>query len=67
MTLNRKKKQLADKRDTNTTTLKLDSEIVFIKLRQKAMPRRSCKIQIHLCESKQNYADLFSKKQKLSV
>lgn len=29
-------------------TLKLDSEMVFMKLRQKAMPRRSCKIQIHL-------------------
>lgn len=31
-----------------TRTLKLDSEIVFMKLRQKAMPRRSCRIQIHL-------------------
>lgn len=28
--------------------MKLDSEMVFKKLRQKAMPRRSCKIQIHL-------------------
>lgn len=29
-------------------TLKLDSEMVFRKLRQKATPRRSCRIQIHL-------------------
>uniref|UniRef100_A0A0E9XGX9 Uncharacterized protein n=1 Tax=Anguilla anguilla TaxID=7936 RepID=A0A0E9XGX9_ANGAN len=31
-----------------TQTLKFDTVMVFIKFRQNAMPRRSCKIQIHL-------------------
>lgn len=37
-------------RRRHTRTLKLDSEMVFMKLRQNAIPRRSCKIQIHLTE-----------------
>ena len=32
--------------------MKLDREMVFMKFRQKAIPRRSCRIQIHLQEQK---------------